>query len=104
MRRAVRRLLVVLAVGGLVLLFVLPGRTWLSQRSAMHATQARLNVLQQENAQLAREAAQLQDPAYVEQVARSEYGLVMPGEQAYGIIPPPAPTSTTTTPSGAAAK
>ena len=35
-------------------------------------------------------SAQLQNTAYVEQIARQEYGLVMPGEQAYAILPPPA--------------
>jgi cell division protein FtsB len=95
MRRAVRLLLVLLAVGSLVFLFVLPGRTWLSQRSAMNQAQRRLTVLQKENADLARQAAQLQNPQYVEQIARAQYGLVKQGQQAYGILPPAATTTTT---------
>jgi cell division protein FtsB len=95
MRRAVRLLLVLLAVGGLVFLFVLPGRTWLSQRSAMNQEQQRLNALNRENSALARQASQLQNPQYVEQIARSQYGLVKQGEQAYGILPPAATTTTT---------
>ena len=42
-------------------------------------------------------SAQLQSSAYVEQLAREEFGLVMPGEQAYGILLPAATTTTTTT-------
>lgn len=97
MRRAVRVLLMVLAAGSLVLLFVLPGRTWLSQRAAMNGAQRRLELLQKENSELTRQAGQLQNPAYVEQIARSEYGLVKPGEQSYGILPAAATTTTTTT-------
>jgi cell division protein FtsB len=98
MRRAVRILLVALVLGGLVLLFVLPGRTLLAQRSASRQDQQRLAVLNKENAELARRAALLQNPAYVEQIARSEYGLVLPGQRSYGILPPTA-TTTTASPS-----
>jgi cell division protein FtsB len=98
MRRAVRTLLVVVGLGGLLFLFILPGRTWLQQRSAMSNAEHRLHVLDQENAALARRAAQLQSSAYVEQIARDQYGLVLPGERAYGILPPTASTTTTTTP------
>jgi cell division protein FtsB len=97
MRRAVRILLVVVAVGGLLFLFILPGRTWLAQRSAMSGAERRLHALQAENAALARRAAQLQSAAYVEQIARQQYGLVLPGQQAYGILPAPATTTPTTT-------
>lgn len=97
MRRAVRVALVVVGLGALVFLFVLPGRTWLQQNRAMSQAQRRLGVLNAENAALTRRAAQLQNPAYVEQIARQQYGLVMPGEQAYGILLPTASTTTTTT-------
>jgi cell division protein FtsB len=94
-RRAVRILLIAVTVGGLVFLFVLPGRTWLQQRSAMAAAQHRLQVLDKENAALTKRAQQLQNPSYLEQIARQQYGLVMPGEQAYGILLPTATTTTT---------
>lgn len=97
MRRAVRILLVAVALGGLLFLFILPGRTWLAQRAAMSGAERRLHALQAENAALARRAAQLQNPAYVQQIAREQYGLVLPGQQAYGILPPTATTTTTTT-------
>ena len=97
MRRAVRTLLVVVALGGLLFLFILPGRTWLQQRSAMSGAERRLNALNAENAALARRAAQLQDPAYVQQIARQQYGLVLPNERSYGILLPTVTTTTTTT-------
>ena len=98
MRRAVRTLLIVVALGGLLFLFILPGRTWLQQRGAMSSAEHRLHVLNTENSALARRAAQLQSAGYVEQIARDQYGLVLPGEKAYGILPPTATTTTTTAP------
>lgn len=97
MRRAVRTLLVVVGLGGLLFLFILPGRTWLQQRSAMSGAEQRLHSLNAENAALGRRAAQLQNPAYVQQIARQQYGLVLPGEKAYGILPQAATTTTTST-------
>ena len=103
MRSAVRTLLIVVALGGLLFLFILPGRTWLQQRSAMGSAERRLHALNAENAALARRAAQLQDPAYVQQIARQQYGLVLPNEQSYGILLPTVTTTTTTTVPGAPA-
>jgi hypothetical protein len=96
-RRAVRLLLAAVTVGGILFLFVLPGREWLGQSRATSGADQRLNVLSQENAALAKRAQQLQSTPYIEQIARQEYGLVMPGERAYGIQPPAATTSTSTT-------
>lgn len=97
MRRAVRALLVVVTLGALVMLFVLPGRTWWEQRSAISNTQHQISVLSKENKELQKKASQLQDASYIEQIARQEYGLVSPGQVAYGIIPPRATTTTSTT-------
>jgi cell division protein FtsB len=98
MRRAVWALLVAVVVGGVVFLFVLPGRTWLDQGRAMSKSERQLSVLSQENQSLTKRAADLQSTAYVEQLARQEYGLVMPREKAYGILFPAASTTTSTVP------
>jgi cell division protein FtsB len=94
MRRTVRLLLLAVAVGIVVFLFVLPGRIWLAQQRDTSAAERQARVLSQENAALAKRVAQLQSNAYIEQIARQEYGLIMPGEQAYDILPPPATTTT----------
>ncbi len=93
-----RIVLVVIGLGALVFLFVLPGRTFEQQSGAMARAEHQLAVLNSQNAALTRRAAQLQNPAYVEQIARQQYGLVKPGEQAYGILLPTASTTTTTVP------
>jgi cell division protein FtsB len=98
MRRAVRALIVAVVAGGILFLFVLPGRTWLQQGRAMSQAERRIAVLSRENQELTTRAAQLQSTAYVEQIARQQFGLVKPGEQSYGILLPPATTTTTTVP------
>lgn len=102
MRRAVRVLLVAVTIGGIVFLFVLPGRTWLAQGRASAAAQRQDAALSRENTALSTRAAQLQSTTYIEQIARQQYGLVMPGEQAYGILLPTAPPTTTAPPVKAA--
>jgi hypothetical protein len=87
--------LVAVVVGGIVFLFVLPGRTWLEQGRAMSKAQSQVSALSQENETLTKRAADLRSTAYVEQLARQEYGLVMPGEKAYGILAPATTTPTT---------
>lgn len=74
-------------------LFLWPARTWLEQSRAMSTAQRRESVLARENSVLANRVAQLRSTAYIEQVARQQYGLVMPGEKAYGILPPAATTT-----------
>jgi len=87
MRRAVRLLLAAVLAGGILFLFAIPAQTWLSQRSAMSTANRRLSELTSDNKALARQVAQLQSPSYVEQLARSQFGLVMPGQPAYEILP-----------------
>ena len=106
MRRAVRLILVAVTLGAVVFLFVIPGRTWMSQRSSTAAAERRIRILSTENRALTTKVGQLHDPAYLEQLARQQYGLVMPGEAAYGILPAvvttttlaPAPPTTTLVP------
>ena len=78
--------LAVLVVGA-VLVGVYPTRTWLRQERSVHGTQRDLDVLREQNQRLQEEAARLQDPAEIERLARAEYNLVRPGEEAYAILP-----------------
>ena len=86
-----------LAVGSVVLsgvlfLFVLPGRTYLDQQRSLAAADTRLHVLSNENHKLQQQIQQLQTDGEIERLARQQYGLVKPGEQAYAILPPAQPT------------
>ena len=54
-------------------------------------TAKRLHVLKTENKSLDQRVARLQDDAEIERLAREQYGLVKPGEEAYAILPSPSP-------------
>jgi hypothetical protein len=86
-------------VGGVALLvvlfvFVFPTRTYLSQRHQLSLAAERLRVLDDQNRQLAGQAARLQTPDEIQRLARAQYHMVLPGEKAYVILPSPVPTTT----------
>jgi cell division protein FtsB len=85
--------LAVVTVTGIVFVFGFPVRTLLGQRHQVTVAQTRIKDLSAENAKLAQRAAQLQTDAQIRQIARQDYGLVMPGEHAYAIVPPVATTA-----------
>jgi cell division protein FtsB len=94
MRRAGRLVLASVTLVGVLFLFVLPGRTYLAQRRSLTASANRVQVLSKENAKLSEQVQVLQTDAEIERLAREQYGLVKPGEQAYAILPPKAPPTT----------
>ena len=85
-----RRLFVAgLVVAGILFTFANPARTWYDQRQEIAAAIERNEVLDQQNRQLQARADLLLTDAEVERLARAEYGLVKPGEEAFGILPAP---------------
>jgi cell division protein FtsB len=78
-------LLGVLAIG------VFPTRSFLDQRSTTGQTEQRLTVLRQQNQELADRLKALNTPSEIERLAREQYNLVRPGEEAYSVLPAPLP-------------
>ena len=96
-RRVGRALWPALATLGLVLVLftaVFPTRTFLAQRSATASAQEQLSVLREQSAALEGRAEQLQDDVEIERLAREHYNLVMPGEEAYAMLPTAPPPTT----------
>jgi cell division protein FtsB len=79
------------ALSGLLVYAVFPVRTYLSQRSDTNRAREQLDVLSEENERLEQRADELRDPETVEEIARRDHNLVMPGEESYVILPPPEP-------------
>jgi cell division protein FtsB len=77
------------AVSLLLVYAVFPVRTYLSQRSDTNRAREQLEVLSNENDRLERRADELRDPETIEEIARRDHNLVMPGEESYAILPPP---------------
>ena len=86
--------LVSVAVVGVLFLLVFPARTYMTQRRSLVAVQTKVKVLTTQNKDLDQRVAALQDPAEIERLAREQYGMVKPGEEAYAILPTPAPPTT----------
>ncbi len=79
------------ALVALLFLAVFPTRTYLAQRRDLAATERRLTVLSRENKELAERVNRLNTDAEIERLAREQYNLVRPGEEAYAILPVPQP-------------
>ena len=77
--------LVVFLVAG-----VLPTRTYLHQREEIASAEEKLAVLTAENGKLDDRVEQLHTDTEIERLAREQYNLVRPGEEAYAILPGPA--------------
>ena len=91
---SVPRLLWPLVGGAVLVVFlvagVFPTRTYLNQREAIAAEEAKIAVLTSENQKLAAKVERLHTDAEIERLAREQYNLVRPGEEAYAILPGPA--------------
>jgi hypothetical protein len=85
------------AVVGVLFAGVFPTRTYLAQRASISHAEKQLEVLGEQNKELEARAKELQTDAKIEELARSRYNLVKPGEEAYAVLPPPSSGSTTTT-------
>ncbi|MGA3218768.1 MAG: septum formation initiator family protein [Acidimicrobiales bacterium] len=92
MRLTVKFGLAVLVLCGAMYLFVFPARTYLAQKQDIVGQEQTIAVLKSENTKLAGESAALQNDSTIEQIARAKYGLVMPGQQAFMVLPSPAPS------------
>jgi hypothetical protein len=98
---AARRLgrLVGLGVGGAALCGVLafavfPTSTYLDQRANTSEAEERLAVLRAQNEAYEERIEKLEDQEEVERLAREQYNLVFPGEEAYAVLPAPLPELT----------
>jgi len=76
---------------GVLFVAVYPTRTYLAQRSGLQRAQHQLDVLEAENAKLEQQAADLNTDSRIETLARENYNFVLPGEEAYAILPAPPP-------------
>ena len=95
MTRTARTWLLVggLAAVGLLFIAVFPARTYLDQRHQRQQVLAQLKAMDATNKALEQRIATLHTDAEIERLARAQYNLVRPGEEAYAILPtrqPPA--------------
>ena len=86
-----RRTVVLLVAAGatlaLLVLVVFPTRSYLRERGDMNSAAHQLQALNAQNRQLTDQIGRLNSDAEIERLARKDYGLVKPGEEAYAILP-----------------
>ena len=81
----------VVALAGVLFLFVFPTSSWLAQRRDRHQVEAQLRRVTARNQSLERRVRLLRTPQEIERIAREKYNLVRPGEEAFAILPAPPP-------------
>jgi cell division protein FtsB len=86
-RRAIAPVVVSVLVIAAMFVFVFPTQTYLGQRASLVRAESQLHTLKAANQTLSAQAAQLRTPAAIERLAREDYGLVLPGQEAYAILP-----------------
>jgi cell division protein FtsB len=91
-RRTVWPVLVTGLLVAALFVFVFPTRTYLAQRAETQRTQAQLDILDAQNDALAAQITALQTDEEIERLAREQFDLVRPGEQAFAVLPAPAIT------------
>jgi cell division protein FtsB len=83
LRLSRRGLLLILLLFGLTAMSVYPLRQYVAQHQRVEQLAAKQRALDAEVARLERERARLNDPEYVEQLAREELYMARPGEEAW---------------------
>ena len=86
-----------LALVAMMFLFVFPTRSYLAQKREVGRAARAVEVLEAQNAVLARQATRLKTRGEIERLAREQFNMVMPGEQAYDVVEEPGSTGDTTT-------
>jgi hypothetical protein len=79
------------AVLGALAIGLFPTSTFLEQRSSTSEAQERLAVLRAQNEAFEDRIERLESDAEIERLAREQYNLVYPGEEAYAVLPAPLP-------------
>ncbi|HWD56241.1 MAG TPA: septum formation initiator family protein, partial [Acidimicrobiales bacterium] len=77
-----------LVVSAVVLFAWFPASSLLNQRSDLSSAQGQLAALHKQDAALAQEKKNLSDAGEIGRIARQQYQLVDPGQQAYEVLPP----------------
>jgi cell division protein FtsB len=96
LRRARLWLLGAVVLAAVIMFAWFPVGSLLSQRSNLSGTQAELSSLHKQDGALTQEKKSLSDAGEIGRIAREQYQLVSPGQQAYEVLPPSgAPSSGT---------
>jgi len=88
-RRSFAPILLIVILIAVLMWLVLPTSTWLGQRDAIAGAQVELEAIAGENAALQGRIDLLETDDEVERIARRDFNLIFPGEEAYAVLPAP---------------
>lgn len=80
------------AVLGALAIGLFPTQTFLDQRSSTAEAEQRLAVLRAQNDAFEERLDRLRSDEEIERLAREQYNLAFPGEEAYAVLPAPLPS------------
>ena len=92
--RVVFPVLATLVFVAVLVVAVFPTRSYLAQRRSVSAATSQLAQLQHDNDAMRAEAAKLRTKAEIEQLAAQNYGMALPGQEVYHVLPAPQPPLT----------
>jgi cell division protein FtsB len=82
-----RAAILAILVTALLLYLVVPLRAYMAQRDRLEQLEHQTEVLSQQNAELSRQIDRLNDPAYIERLARECLQMTRPGEISFVVVP-----------------
>jgi cell division protein FtsB len=82
-----RAAILAVLVTALLLYLVVPLRAYMAQRERLQELEHQTEVLQEQNAGLLRQIDRLNDPAYIERLARECLQMSRPGEIPFVVVP-----------------
>jgi len=82
-----RAAILAVVVTALLIYLVVPLRTYIAQRDRLNQLERQTQILQEHKERLQRQVQLLQDPAYLERVARECLGMVKKGEIGFIVVP-----------------
>ena len=82
-----RAAILAVVVAAILVYLVVPLRTYVAQRNHLTQLERQTQILEQQNARLAREVQMLKDPAQLERLARECLGMVKKGEIGFIVVP-----------------
>jgi cell division protein FtsB len=87
MRFTPRAMILAAVMFGLLLYTFVPLRSYMGQNGRLVRLEQQAQVLERENAKLQAQIRQLEDPVYIERIARECLGMIRPGEVAFVVVP-----------------
>ncbi len=88
-RRSAVALIAALAAAVVILVAWFPAGALIDQHRTLAQSTAALDHLNAENKALRSESKNLSNPSEIARIARQQFQLIVPGEQAYQVLPPP---------------